>query len=335
MAQHFLNIQNSFPPFRKDGKTVFFCHSSYEPRSLASIKTSQGCKGISSVFIFHSHNFLDSKIYQKNHTQLVRHFGSISDNDPIQIPVESSVQDELLESNNSIIIDAINQADDIAIDISTFNRGVMIYLLDLILREKGDKPLYLFYSEPEKYGTEKNGRTATWLTKGVKNIISVPGFLGNKEEQKQSLLILLLGCDAERAISTIEEVKPDKIVVISQGTLKCRKGLQEVYLKSHGKILERYADKITTILTVQPQGWESVYDVFNRIYALYRNQYNLTALLQGTKMQVFGAVTFCQKNPSIELLYMQPEKYNCNAYTHGIGQTWWLDVPDMNLFKKR
>ncbi len=313
---------------------MFFCHSSYEPRCLASMTTSGGCKNIDSAFIFHSHNFLDSKSYQQNHSQIVRHFGAISNSDPIQIPVESGVKDKSLDTYKHLITEAIIQADDIAIDISTFNRGIMIYLLDLILREKGSKPLYLFYSEPEKYGTEKNGKTTTWLTKGLNNIISVPGFFGDKQEQKQSLLILLLGYDAERAISTIEEVNPDRIVLISQGTLRCRKGLQEIYMRSHGQIIERYSDKIATILTVPPQGWESVYDVFNRIFALYRNQYNLSALLLGTKMQVFGAVTFCQKYPSIELLYSQPEKYNCNAYTHGIGQTWWLDVPNMNLFKK-
>ncbi len=220
-------------------------------------------------------------------------------------------------------------------DISTFNRGIMIYLLDLILKEKGERPLYLFYSEPEKYGTEKNGKTSTWLTKGVKNIITVPGFVGEKLEQKKSLLVVLLGCDAERAISTIEAVNPDKMVIISQGTLRCRKGLQEIYLKSHGKILDRYAEKIATILTVPPQGWEAVYDVLARIHALYRNQFNISALLHGTKMQVFGGVTFCQKHTNIELLYSQPEKYNCSGYTYGVGQTWWLDVPDMNLFKKR
>ncbi len=299
------------------------------------MKTSEGCQSISSAFIFHSNDFLESKIYQQHHTQLVRHFGSISTNDPIQIPVLSSVQDDSIDTYKHLITEAISQADDVVVDISTFNRGILIYLLDLVLKEKGDKPLYLFYTEPEKYGSEKNGRRGTWLTKGVKNIISVPGFLGDKQEQKQSLLVLLLGCDAERAIATIDAVNPDKMVVISQGTLRCRKGLQEIYLKSHGKILDRYAEKITTILTVPPQGWEAVYDVFARIHALYRNQYNLTALLHGTKMQVIGAVTFCQKHPGIEVLYSQPEKYNCNSYTQGMGQTWWLDVPNMNLFKKR
>ncbi len=334
MAHHFLNIQNSFPPFRKSGKIAFFCHSSYEPRSLASINTTERCHGIESVFIFHFHDFLGSKAYLQNHTKLVQYFASVSSNDPIQIPVESSVQNGLLESYKPTMLEAINHADYIAIDISTFNRGVLIYLLDVILREKGDKPLYLFYSDPEKYATEKCGVSTTWLTNGVKNVLTVPGFLGDKQEQKPSLLILLLGCDAEREISTIEEVNPDKIVVIMQSTLKCRKGLREVYLKNHAMILERYADKITNILSVKPHGWEAVYDVFTRIYALYRNQYNLTALLHGTKMQVVGAVTFCQKHPDVELLYSQPEEYNCNDYTYGMGPTWWLSVPDMNMFKK-
>jgi len=335
MAHHFLNLQNSFPPFRKGGKTAFFCHSSYEPRSLASIRASESCQGIGSAFIFHSHDFLESKVYQQHHAQLVRHVGSLSINDPVQIPVNSGVKDDSLVRYKCLITEAISQADDIVVDISTFNRGIMIYLIDLILKDKGNKPLYLFYTEPEKYGSEKNGKRGTWLTKGVKSIVSVPGFVGNKQEQKQSLLVLLLGCDADRAISTIDAVNPDKIVVVSQGTLRCRKGLQEIYLSSHGKIIERYAEKISTVLTVPQYGWEAVYDVFARIHALYKNKYNISSLLHGTKMQVFGAVTFCQKYPDIELLYSQPEQYNCSSYTQGIGQTWWLDVPDMKLFKKR
>lgn len=243
--------------------------------------------------------------------------------------------DNLLDSYRYLITESLNRADDIAIDITTFNRGRMIYLLDLILKEKGNKPLYLFYTEPERYGTENNGKKSTWLTKGVKNSIAVPGFSGEKEESRQSLLVLLLGYDAERAVANVEAFNPDKIVVISQGTLKCRRGLQEVYLKSHGKVLERYADRIVNILTVHPHGWEAVYDVFTRVNALYRNQFNISAILHGTKMQVFGAVTFCQKHPSIELVYMEPEKYNCDAFTQGIGHAWWLEVPDMRLFKKR
>jgi hypothetical protein len=65
--------------------------------------------------------------------------------------------------------------------------------------------------------------------------------------------------------------------------------------------------------------------------------YNITAVLDGTKMQVLGAVTvtFCQKYPCIELIYSQPEEYNSDAYSHGVGQTKWLSVPNMDMFKKR
>lgn len=335
MAHYFINLQNSTPPFRKGGKTAFFCHSSFEPRSLASIDTSDSCQGIDSVFIFHSYDFLESKLYLQNHTEIVRHFSAISTNSPVQLPIQSAVDSEFLETYRHLIIEAINRADDIVIDISTFNRGIMIYLLDLILREKGNQPLYLFYSEPEKYCTERDVKTTTWLTRGVKSISTIPGFLGDKREQKRSLLVMLIGCDAERAVSTIEMAKPDKIVLISQGALKCRKGLQELYLKNHGKILEKYGEKIATILSVPPHGWEAVYDVFGRVHAIYGSKYNLTAVLDGTKMQVLGAVTFCQKYPNIELIHSQPELYNCDAYTHGIGQTKWLSVPNMDMFKKR
>ncbi len=335
MAHYFTNIQNSYPPFINGGKTAFFCHSSFEPRALASIRSSERCQGIDSTFIFHSNDYLGSETYKNNHSDIVDHFDSISTHTPIEVAVECAQKDDLTQSHQDSIKRALEHVDDIAVDMSTFTRGRMICLLDLIIREKGSKPLYLFYSEPEKYATESIGGIGGWLTRGAKNIVSVPGFGGEKQEDKKKLLVLLLGHDAERTISVVETEDPDMIVLVSQGTLKYRKKLQEVFLKGNANILKKYGDRIDTILTVPPRGWESVYDVFGRIHGMYRNRYNITACLDGTKMQVFGAVAFCQKHPSIELLYMEPEKYNCDAYTEGVGVTWWVEVPDMSRFKKK
>ena len=334
IMQRSLNIQNSYPPFKHGGSTAFFCHSSYEPRTLASIQSSEKCYGIGSAFIFHSSDYLGSENYKQNHSRIVDHFSAVSINDPIQVLVACDQKDDPIDVYSDAISKALSQADDIAVDLSTFTRVRMIRLIDFIIREKGDKPLYLFYSEPEKYATEKNSPKSAWLTRGAKHIVSVPGFPGDKQADKQSLLVLLLGHDTERAVSTIEAVNPDMVVVVSQGTLKYRKKLQEVFLKNNANIVKKYADKIATILTVPPRGWEAVYDVFSRIHGMYNNRYNITASLDGTKMQVFGALAFCQKHPCIELLYMEPERYNCDSYTEGIGVTWWLEVPDMNRFKK-
>jgi hypothetical protein len=334
MAHHFVNIHNSYPPFKKGGRTAFFCHSSFEPRSLACIQSLTRCPGIDSAFIFYSNDFLSSKTYKHNHAQIVDHFGSVSINSPIEVPLDCDNDNYLLDLHRESISHAINQADDIAVDLSAFPRGAMICLVDLIIKEKGGKPLYLFYSEPEKYATEKNGKKATWLTKGTKNIITLPGFSGEKQDNKKSLMVLLLGHNSERSISTVEATDPDMMVVISQGTLKQRKGLQEVFLKNNANIIDKYAYKIADILTVPTRGWEAVYDAFNRIHGLYKNNYNITASLDGTKMQVFGALAYCQRHPEIELLYTEPEQYNCDEYTRGIGLTWWLEVPDIKLFKK-
>ncbi len=335
MAHHFTNIQNSSPPFKPGGKTLFFCHSSYEPRALASIKASERCHGIDYSFIFHSNDYLGSEAYRENHGKIVEHLGALSANAPVEVPVDCENRDDLIHSHQDAIKKTLQQVDDIAVDMSTFTRGRMICLLDLIIREKGDRPLYLFFSEPEKYATEQSEVNTAWMTRGAKNIVSVPGFGGDKQADKKKLLVLLLGHDAERAVSVVETVDPDMIVVVSQGALKHRKKLREVYLKINANIMKKYGPRIATILTVPPRGWEAVYDVFGRIHGMYRNQYNITACLGGTKMQVVGALAFCQKHPGIELLYMEPEQYNCDSYTEGIGVTWWLEVPDMQMFKKR
>ncbi len=278
---------------------------------------------------------MGSDKYKKNHARIVDHFSEISINDPIEVPVVFHHEDALIETHADSIVHALSEADDIAVDLSTFTRGVMIRLVDFIINRKGNKPLYLFYSEPDKYATEKNGNRSAWLAKGTRNIISVPGFSGEKHEGKKTMLVVLLGHNAERAISTIEAVKPDMIVIVSQRTLICRKKLQEVFLKSSASVVKQYADKIATILTVPQRGWEEMYDVLIRIKGLYNNQYNIIASLDGTKIQVFGALAFCQRHRSVELLYVEPEKYNCDSYSEGVGVSWWVEVPDIGMFKKR
>lgn len=335
MAHHFTNIQNSYPPFKKGGKTAFFCHSSFEPRTLACIPSSERCPNIVATFIFHSRDCLGSDKYKKNHAKIVDHFSEISLNDPIEVPVVFQHEDDLIATHGDSIVHALNEADDIVVDLSTFTRGVMVRIVDFILRSKGNKPLYIFYSEPDKYATEKNGNRIAWLAKGTRNIISVPGFSGEKQEDKKTLLVVLLGHNAEQSISTIGTVNPDMIVVVSQRTLMCRKKLQGVFLKNSATVVKQYADKIASILTVPLRGWEEMYDVLIRIKGLYSNQYNIIVSLDGTKIQAFGALAFCQRHQSVELLYAEPEEYNCDSYSEGVGVSWWVEVPDIGRFKKR
>ncbi|MEJ2529493.1 MAG: hypothetical protein P8Z39_05295, partial [Gammaproteobacteria bacterium] len=66
-------------------------------------------------------------------------------NDPIEVPVVFQHEDDLIATYGDSIIHALNEADDIVVDLSTFTRGVMVRIVDFILRSKGITSVYFLF----------------------------------------------------------------------------------------------------------------------------------------------------------------------------------------------
>lgn len=197
----------------------------------------------------------------------------------------------------------------ITIDVSTFTKQYLLLLLKLLRVNYPNAIVRLLYT-PGYYGIKHS------LSWGIKDINYLPYF-GNLNifELPQSILILLLGYESERAYAIWKFVEPDLTVAVIanppsyHGADIPSRTVNKVILKNHNTIVEEVAalDPICTK------------DLLNRWYRdnKYKNfMFSIAPL--GTKMQTIGLYLFFEENnftPSAQIVYASPLFYNRKKYS--------------------
>jgi hypothetical protein len=305
---------------------VLFCHSSYEERTLAIKKTDVIGTGIRDVYVIHSKGFKGLKEYKDNNKDLIDYLNHKSDGVVYDIEVLSSDSISFIRTNESKIKRSIENAGEVIIDVTTFPRERMILLIDYISRVSSNIKIRVVYFEPKKYASENSSEKCSWLSQGVQRIAPIPGFNGRQNTRKNYMLVIQLGHEGERALMTIKKMEPDKIILIGQNDNQYKKGVQSVYEKQSKSIIDEYGHKLEKIYLVSSHDINASFEVLWRVFELYNSDYNIAVHLNGTKIQVLGAMRYCQTNRNVEIVHSDPQFYNYASYSGGIGHCWQVVI---------
>lgn len=313
-------------PIKPGKDAILFCHSSYEMRSLAIKKKNMIAGDIKYVFIIHSENFKSSPLYRNNHQELIAYFKSTCNAIIIELAASKDSALSFIDRTEIQLGEYINNSKEIIVDISTFPRERMILLLDFIKRVAPNKNIHVVYCEPKEYASEINDEAKSWLSQGVRRIAPIPGFNGRQHTQKGCLLVIQLGHEGERALMTIKKIEPDKLILVGQSQDQYKEGIDKIFKKQSQSIINEFAHKIEKIYLLPAHDCQASYNILWRIYELFNKKYNISANLNGTKLQVIGAMRYCQENRNIELVYSDPQFYNYTAYSKGIGHCMNMNI---------
>jgi len=204
----------------------------------------------------------------------------------------------------------------ITIDISGFTK---IYLLEL---------LYYFVVElnlgiPRILHTTQT-YLQTKLTRGVEQITTIPNFFGSISLEKQTVLVLLLGFEAERSLVVWKHFNPMKTVALI--TNPPRSGNVD-YLKyareNNSYLLSQSSVEMRDVPADNPYG---VRKVLEDIYNETRESFNMVIGPFGTKPQVIGVFLFCLEHPKVQVIYSFPVKYTRSYLQRNPGPTLLLPL---------
>ncbi len=204
----------------------------------------------------------------------------------------------------------------ITIDISGFSK---IYLLEL---------LYYLVIELNLGIPRILHTTQTYLpsklTRGVEQITTLPNFFGSISVDKQTVLILLLGFEPERALMVWKHFNPTRTIALI--TDPPRAGNAD-YLK--------YARENNSFLLSQP-GVElggvpadNPYAVKKALEAIYndtKGAFNMVIGPFGTKPQSVGVFLFYLEHPRAQVVYSFPTKYTRSYLQRKAGPTLQLPL---------
>lgn len=213
----------------------------------------------------------------------------------------------------------------ITIDISTIIKWHLLILLKALDLKYKHKEVRFLYTEPKDYITD----LFQPLSFGIREIFPIPTYSGNYEFSKDSLLVLLLGYEGNRALALLEEMDPtDCLLLIPKPayheewegrTEEMNKGIINIV----GKSKIKYIDSRNPVI------------VAHRLYKILSNsgysEYNHMISPLGTKPQTLGLYLYLSTNPSnTVLIYGAPLRHNELFYSHGIGRTWILPYNEID-----
>lgn len=198
----------------------------------------------------------------------------------------------------------------ITIDITTFTKCYLLTLLKFLKIKYPTVTIRILYTMGIYPKDEQ-------LTRGVKEISILPYYGKFELKRKNSILILLLGYEAERAYSIWEYIDPSiTIAIISNPPTYF--GAESTARKLNEAILEHPDTLIEEVSAIDPiKTKEKLLSIYNN--PNYSDAAFFIAPL-GTKMQVVGVYLFFEDDKTkqernAQIIYAYPMRYNEKKYT--------------------
>ncbi|MGA7497925.1 MAG: hypothetical protein WBX00_14465 [Isosphaeraceae bacterium] len=198
----------------------------------------------------------------------------------------------------------------ITIDATSFNRETLLMLFGLFEVFFPRARTRVFYVSPVKYGD--------WLSAGFKQVRNVVGFAGLQIPSRKTLLVVLYGFEHQRALKTIEEYEPSKVLLGYGGT-----PTEIEFLKRNREEL----DKVQVKLMLSQQDVEDFEfpadsiakcaDRLEQVVQPHLNEFNVVVAPMSTKLSTIAAYLVARRLPQIQVIYCVPGEYNIQGYSDG------------------
>lgn len=194
----------------------------------------------------------------------------------------------------------------ITADVTTFNREALLVCFNMLYSVCDEVTARVLYMSPEEYGS--------WLSKGHRYVRNIVGFAGMQNSRKPTLLMILSGFEKDRAINTIEEIEPAK-VLLGIGKPPNKDTFLDKNKERQQLVLDR---QDTDKFTFPPGSISGTQDQLEELISEYYNDYNIIVSPMSTKISTLGAWKAARKSGEIQVTYTIPVEYNLEEYSSGI-----------------
>ena len=204
----------------------------------------------------------------------------------------------------------------ITVDISGFTK---IYLLELLHYLVVDKSLGL----PRLLHTTQR-YLPTRLTQGIEQITTIPNFFGGPSLEKETVLVLFLGFEPERALAVWKQSNPARTIALitnppRYGNLDYLKYAQQ----NNSSLLSQPSVEVRDMTADNPY---AVKNVLETIHEETKDSFNMVIGPFGTKPQVVGVFLFCSEHRKVQAVYSFPTTYTRSYLRRQPGPTLLLPV---------
>jgi hypothetical protein len=202
----------------------------------------------------------------------------------------------------------------VTIDITCFTKLYLFELLHFLGEEAKLDGVRIVYNQPKAYGSAN-------LTEGIGQIFNIPHFAGSFLPNRETVLIVFLGFETERALGIWEHYEPFKTIVVLADP-PMRDGYLTRAEKNNAFLLSRPAVIRTTMNPYDP------FEIVKKLGELYFEKctnngveiYNIGVMSLGTKVQSVGLFEFWRSHKNVRITYAFPQSYGKSYAERKIGK---------------
>jgi hypothetical protein len=298
---------------------LFICCASFEERCLSSTAT----MGIDFLTKFAVIFVVEERLYKKQvEHNMFRLQTELRKKSTEGIFVISCQRSNPLEGTNQME-DVLRQCKlntsggpFITVDISGFTKIYLLELLHYLVIEKNLGIPRLLHTT-QRY-------LPTRLTRGIEQITTVPNFYGSPSLEKETVLVLFLGFEPERALAVWKQYNPARTIALI--TNPPRQG-NPAYLKyaqqNNAELLARPSVEVREVPADNPY---AVKTILEAIHEETKDSGNMVIGPFGTKPQVVGVFLFYLEHRKVQVIYSFPATYTRSYLQRQPGSTLLLPV---------
>lgn len=218
------------------------------------------------------------------------------------------------------------------IDITTFTHEHLLFLFkSLYSRKERINSLKCVYASAREYSYDVAG-ARKWLSKGCKEVRSVIGYPGMLYPGADTLLVILVGFEHERASCVINEMSPDALYLGFGSS-------DSVTNDAHKVPQEIFNNMLTANISIRGDAKKFVFSASDPTDALMQLRtvidqtpgYNHIVVPMNTKLSTLAVVSLGLHNKDVQLCYAQPDTYNFDSYSQPSEDVCLIDATEFIL----
>lgn len=302
-----------------------FC--SFDQRCLSIIK-SVNCEKINKVIFFINENTTEET--KKNLNELTELLDKKLELVEVDLFNPIRLTDRILETF-TIWIDGAENCN-VLVDTSSFtHEGILI--LDAILRQRKDSCNYLYaYNNAKTYASESIDPDNKWLSRGIGQVRSIMGYPGDFIPSRNTTVIVILGYECERAYRIIDEICPDKLIIMYNDRLHSTTEKIQEAGENHANFLKElstsYYYEEKKISSDNP--YEAARQV-DEIITEEEKKNNVILLPMNNKLSTLAAAQATVAHPAVQVCYAPAIVYNSSKYSEPGEFCYLLDFKDERI----
>ena len=203
------------------------------------------------------------------------------------------------------------------VDITSFTHEALLIFLAIAKRVLKNVYIEYVYCNAAVYASELEDTAEQWLSRGIKEVRSVLGYAGDLKPSQETVLIMMVGYECERAWQVIDSISPEELIITyndASGSTDQTNGDANQHHAELLRDLAAYYQNPKQYIIPSNNPFETA-NKLEKVISTISADTNIIIAPMNNKLATIGAGIVALKKTEIQICYAPAIYYNTSSYS--------------------